>query len=71
VMTIVFAGAPIISAVASLLKSPPPQGWGSIDLRFYLGIVLAIGGAALVTTFKPNQARAVSAAPAEPLKIYA
>ena len=71
VMTIVFAGAPIISAVASLLKSPPPQGWGSIDLRFYLGIVLAIGGAALVTTFKPNQARAVSAAPAEPLKIHA
>ncbi len=67
VMTIIFAGAPIVNAVVGLLKNPPPQGWGSIDLRFYLGIAMAIVGAALVTTFKPNQSRAV-AAPVEPAK---
>jgi drug/metabolite transporter (DMT)-like permease len=68
VMTIVFAGAPIVNAVVGLLKSPPPQGWGSIDLRFYAGIAMAIVGAALVTTFKPNQSHAgakAAAAPAE------
>jgi len=70
VMTIVFAGAPIVNAVTGLLKSPPPQGWGSIDLRFYLGIAMAIGGAALVTTFKPQQPRAATA-PLEAAKVHA
>jgi hypothetical protein len=69
-MTIVFAGAPIVNAVTGLLKSPPPQGWGSIDLRFYLGIAMAIGGAALVTTFKPQQPRAATA-PLEAAKVHA
>ncbi|MGA2253646.1 MAG: hypothetical protein ABSG53_03215 [Thermoguttaceae bacterium] len=70
VMTIVFAGAPIVSAVASLLKDPPVDGWISLKLPFYLGIGLAIVGAALVTTFKPNQSRAV-AVPIEAAKVHA
>jgi drug/metabolite transporter (DMT)-like permease len=70
VMTIVFAGAPIVNAVVGLLKAPPQQGWGAIDLRFYLGIAMAIVGAALVTMFKPNQAR-TSAAPAQVAKVHA
>jgi len=70
VMTIVFAGAPIVNAVVGLLKPPPPEGWGSIDLRFYLGIVMAIVGAALVTTFKPNQSHP-AAVPAEAVKVHA
>ncbi len=70
VMTIIFAGAPIVNAVVGLLKNPPPQGWGSIDLRFYLGIAMAIVGAALVTTFKPNQSRA-AAVPLEAAKVHA
>ncbi len=66
VMTIVFAGAPIVNAVASLAMAPPKGGWSSIALPFYLGIAMAIVGAALVTTFKPNQSRA-AAAPHGPL----
>ncbi len=53
VMTVVFAGAPIVNAIVGLLKSPPKDGWGSIPLPFYLGLALAIVGAGLVTTYKP------------------
>ena len=56
VMTIVFAGAPIVNAVVGLVKDPPKGGWGSIAWPFYLGIVLAIVGAALVTMYKPAPA---------------
>ena len=55
-MTIVFAGAPIVNAVVGLIKDPPKDGWGSIPWPFYLGIVLAIVGAALVTLYKPAPA---------------
>ena len=58
VMTIVFAGAPLVNAVVGLIKSPPKDGWGSIPWPFYLGFVLAIAGAALVTMYKPAPAPA-------------
>lgn len=54
VMSIVFAGAPIVNAVYSLLLHPPAGGWGSIKWPFYLGIALAALGGCLVTYFKPN-----------------
>ena len=54
VMTIIFAGAPIVNAVVALLQHPPAGGWGSIRAPFWLGILLAITGAALVTKFKPG-----------------
>src|SRR5580692_4938942 len=53
VMSIVFAGAPIVNAVVALLQHPPAGGWGSIKWQFYLGIVLAATGGYLVTAFKP------------------
>jgi drug/metabolite transporter (DMT)-like permease len=53
VMTIIFAGAPIVNAVLGLLKDPPKDGWGAIHRLFYVGMLLAIVGAALVTLFKP------------------
>lgn len=53
VMSIVFAGAPIVNAIYSLLQHPPAGGWGAIKWQFYLGIVLAACGGALVTKFKP------------------
>ena len=56
VMTIVFAGAPLVNAVVGLIKSPPKDGWGSIPWPFYLGFALAIAGAALVTLYKPAPA---------------
>ncbi len=53
VMSIVFAGAPIVNAVVALLQHPPAEGWGSIKPQFYLGILLAATGGCLVTFYKP------------------
>lgn len=56
VMTIVFAGAPIINAIIALLLHPPQGGLKSIPLPFFAGILLAVTGAALVTLYKPTPA---------------
>ena len=53
VMSIVFAGAPIVNAIVSLISHPPAGGWGSLSWQFMLGIVLAALGGCLVTLFKP------------------
>jgi hypothetical protein len=58
VMSIVFGGAPVVSAVYGILKYPPKGGWGEIDLRFYAGIALAALGGCLVTLYKPAPAPA-------------
>jgi len=54
VMSIVFAGAPVVNALYALLLHPPAGGWGSVRPQFYLGIVLAALGGCLVTFYKPN-----------------
>src|SRR5437899_6723702 len=54
VMSILFAGAPVVNAIYSLMLYPPAGGWGSIRPQFYLGIVLAALGGCLVTFYKPN-----------------
>jgi drug/metabolite transporter (DMT)-like permease len=54
VMSIVFAGAPIVNAVYSLILHPPAGGIGGIRPQFFLGIVLAAVGGCLVTLYKPN-----------------
>jgi len=54
VMSIVFAGAPVVNAIYSLVQHPPAGGWGSIKPQFYMGIVLAALGGCLVTFYKPN-----------------
>jgi hypothetical protein len=53
VMSIVFAGAPVVNAIYSLIAHPPPGGWSSIKWPFYLGILMAALGGCLVTFFKP------------------
>jgi drug/metabolite transporter (DMT)-like permease len=53
VMSIVFAGAPIVNAVYSLSLHPPVGGVGSIRPQFFLGILLAAVGGCLVTLYKP------------------
>jgi hypothetical protein len=58
VMAIVFAGAPIVNAVVSILQHPPAGGWSAIKPQFFLGIVLAALGGCLVTYYKPNPAPA-------------
>ena len=54
VMSIVFAGAPIVNAIVATLSHPPEGGWGSIRWQFVLGILLAAAGGCLVTFFRPG-----------------
>ena len=53
VMSIVFAGAPVVNAIVALIQHPPAGGWGTIRAPFWIGIILAVTGGALVTKFKP------------------
>ena len=62
VMSIVFAGAPIVNAIVALCLNPPKDGLGAIPWQFYLGIVMAAGGGCLVTFYKPAPASAVKPA---------
>ena len=63
VMAIVFAGAPIVNAFASLIQHPPAGGWGAVRWQFWFGILLAAVGAAMVTKFKPAPAPPAKKAP--------
>ncbi len=58
VMSIVFAGAPIVNAAVALALHPPAGGWSALRWPFVLGIVLAALGGCLVTLYKPNPAPA-------------
>ncbi len=53
VMSLVFAGAPIVNAVVALSLHPPAGGLGSIRWPFFAGIALAALGGYLVTVYKP------------------
>lgn len=64
VMTLVFAGAPIINAVLALILHPPQGGLSVIRPQFFVGIVLAVVGAALVTLYKPKPAPPTTTSPA-------
>jgi len=71
VMSIVFAGAPVVNAIVAIMQHPPEGGLGTIKPQFYLGIALAALGGFLVTRFKPNpppppKATAAAMAPASP-----
>jgi hypothetical protein len=56
VMSIVFAGAPVVNAILSLCLHPPAGGFAKVPLPFFLGIVLAAAGGFLVMYFKPPPA---------------
>jgi hypothetical protein len=56
VMTIVFAGAPVVNAVIALLQNPPEGGWSGIPAPFWVGLICAVAGGALVTKYKPAPA---------------
>lgn len=56
VMAIVFAGAPVVNAIVSIMTHPPAGGWGSIKPGFWIGMILAAAGGCLVTFFKPGPA---------------
>ena len=56
VMSIVFAGAPIVNAIASMVLHPPAGGISGIRWQFFAGIAFAAIGGCLVTLYKPNPA---------------
>ena len=64
VMSIVFAGAPVVNAVVNIILHPPEGGVGTIKPQFYLGIVLAALGGFMVTYFKPPPPKPAAQPPA-------
>lgn len=54
IMSIIFAGAPIVNAIVALAWHPPKGGLSSIHPVFFVGILLAASGGLLVTLFKPS-----------------
>lgn len=53
VMSIVFAGAPVVNAVVAILLDRPAGGISKIPWPFFLGILMAATGGYLVARFKP------------------
>lgn len=65
VMSIVFAGAPIVNAICALAIHPPAGGLSTLRWQFVAGILLAAIGGCMVTFYKPTpapRAQAVQAA---------
>ena len=54
VMSIVFAGAPIVNACVAMAVHPPKGGFAALNWEFLLGIVFAAAGGALVTLYRPG-----------------
>ncbi len=65
VMSIIFAGAPVVNAIVALTLHPPKGGFGALRWQFVAGILLAALGGFLVTMYKPGPAPARPAAVAE------
>ena len=53
VMSIVFAGAPVLNAIYTLILHPPAGGFKGLPWQFVLGLVMAALGGCLVTLYKP------------------
>lgn len=58
VMSIIFAGAPIVNAIVSMIYHPPHGGMAEIKWQFWAGIVIAALGGSLVALYKPDSAPA-------------
>jgi drug/metabolite transporter (DMT)-like permease len=65
VMSIVFAGAPVVNSVAAMLMHPPKDGIAAVPWQFYLGILMAAAGGCLVVKYKPAPAPAAKSAAAK------
>ena len=54
VMSIIFAGAPIVNAIVSMLYHPPHGGLNEVKWQFWAGIIIAAVGGSMVALFKPD-----------------
>ena len=61
VMSIVFAGAPVVNAVVATWMHPPKDGLAGVPWQFYLGIVMAAIGGCVVSLYRPAPAPAKAA----------
>jgi hypothetical protein len=73
VMSIVFAGAPVVNSITAMLMHPPKDGIAAVPWQFYAGILMAAAGGCLVVYYRPPSApaakpaaAAVKIAPAQP-----
>ncbi len=64
VMSIIFAGAPIVNAVVALSLHPPKGGWAAIPTPFWIGIAMAAIGGFMVVKYKPGPPKKAPAAAA-------
>ena len=64
VMSIIFAGAPIVNAITAISLHPPKGGVTAVPWQFVAGILMAAVGAYMVVKFKPDPAPKVAKAPA-------
>ena len=64
IMSIIFAGAPIVNAIVNTTKT---NAWGNVSAPFILGIVLAAVGGFLVTKYVPKPSKPAAQAPADPV----
>lgn len=60
VMSIVFAGAPIVNAIVAMALHPPAGGLSAIRWPFVVGLVMAAVGGCLVTLYRPPSAPAAA-----------
>lgn len=63
VMSIIFAGAPIVNAIVAMMQHPPAGGVSSLRWQFVAGILLAAIGGCLVTLYKPPPGQAAAKPP--------
>ncbi len=68
VMSIVFAGAPVVNAAVSMIQHPPAGGVGAVRWQFFAGILLAAVGGCLVTLYKPPPSPAAKKPPVEQVR---
>jgi len=61
VMSIIFAGAPVVNAVVAIALHPPAGGVSSVRWQFVAGILMAALGGCLVTLYKPNPPKPAAA----------
>jgi len=54
VMSIIFAGAPIVNAFVSMAQHPPEGGIGGVKWQFWAGILIAAIGGSMVALYKPD-----------------
>lgn len=58
VMSLVFAGAPVVNAVVATWMHPPKDGLAGVPWQFYAGILLAAIGGCMVSLYRPSPAPA-------------